>query len=68
MKAAEVSCYANTSAAAMKNWMELSFHPVLNLQTRNAIEMLNVVCDHSKAFADSLSSNVISNLKVYHPF
>lgn len=36
---------------------ELSFQPVYCLQPRNAVEMLNVVSDHSQPLADSLPGN-----------
>ena len=36
---------------------ELSFHPVLELQALNTIEVLNVVGDNNQSLADCLSSN-----------
>ena len=40
-----------------KAMKELSFHPVLELQALNTIEVLNVVGDNNQSLADCLSSN-----------
>lgn len=41
----------------IENWMELSFHPVFNLDIWHVVEVLNVIRHHRQPFADSVSRN-----------